>query len=404
MTAQRTPYLIIGGGLAAASAAEILAKKQPGRVCLVSAENHLPYARPPLSKAVLAGETAPSKVYLKPREFYRDKGIEVVLGHAAIGLNTEQRVVRLSSGRHMGYETLLLATGLVPARLDIPGFLLPGVHMLRNLEDAIALRDEIAPGRTVVVIGGGFIGCEVAATAIARGAHVHVVETDAVLMERAVGRDVGEILTEHHRRVGVHTYLRATAVEIRGHKRAEAVCLDSGALLHCDVVVVGVGSRAATSWLTDTSIALSEGGIVVDGHCRTADPHVYAAGDAAAAYSPLLDQHVRIEHESNAQQQGALAARNMLGGTTVGKSLPFVWSKQFDLDMWCVGDTRTYDRVEIGGDVSGYRFVAVYLAQSQPVAVLGVNSAGLAAARKLMRATDDRFTVADLLAAESEAP
>lgn len=397
VTVQSTPFLIIGGGLAAASAAEALAKKHPGCVSLVSAEHHLPYARPPLSKAVLSGHDAPSSVYLRRSELYRDRQIHVVLGDAAIGLDADKQTVTLSSGRQLAYEKALLATGLVPAPLAIPGFSLPGVHTLRYLEDALALRTEIASSRTVVIIGGGFVGCEVAATAISLGANVHIVEMDSVLMERAVGRDVGALLTERHRSAGVTTHLGATAVEIQGELRARTVRLDSGVVIACDVVVVGVGSRAATSWLSGTNVELSGGGIVVDGCCRTSHPQVYAAGDVATTYSPVLGRYVRTEHESNAQHQGVVAARNMLGGTKVCDSLPFVWSKQFDLDMWCVGETRGYDGVELAGNVSSYEFVAVYQAQGQTIGVFGVNSTAMGAARKLLRSEGERFSAVDLL-------
>lgn len=395
---QDAQYLIIGGGLAAVSAVDTLTRKgAAGSVRMVCAESRLPYARPPLSKAVLSGEAELSSVYLKQSEYYRDKGIEVVLGDAATGLDTENRVVTLASGAQFGYEKALIATGVMPAALDIPGFSLRGVHTLRSLDDALGLQQAITAFTTVVIIGGGFIGCEVAATAISLGADVHVVEIDSYLMERVVGPDVAATLTERHQRAGVKTHLGATAVEICGESKVEGVRLDSGATIACDIAVVGVGSRTGTSWLDGTNVELSHGGIVVDAHCRTTDPQVFAAGDVAAMYSPLLGRHVRIEHESNAQHQGAVAARNMLGGNAVCDALPFVWSKQLDLDMWCVGDTRGHDRVELAGDVAGCKFVAVYSAQGSAIGVFGVNSKALGTARKLLRNEAPRFAAGDLL-------
>ncbi|MGV0719036.1 FAD-dependent oxidoreductase [Mycolicibacterium sp. XJ662] len=386
MATQKAPYLVVGGGLAAGSAVELLAKKNRGGVALVSAEHHVPYARPPLSKAVLSGAAEPSSVFFKDNDFYRERGIQLVLGDAACGLDVDERVVTLLSGRQMAYENLLIATGVTAARLSIPGASLPGVHTLRNLEDAVRLRDDIGPGRVVVVVGGGFIGCEVAATATARGARVHVVERDGALMQRALGHQIGTILADYHRRAGVQIHLGVTIEKIHGEQRAAAVCLNTGAVVACDVVVVGVGSRTATSWVAAAGIEMSEGGIIIDEHCRTSDRHVYAAGDVAAMASLTSKRHVRIEHESNAQQQGAVAARNMLGQPTTYKSLPFVWSHQFGLDIWCLGETSAHNAVEIAGDVSNHRFVAVYRNANRITGVFGVNCGVPGQVRHLMRA------------------
>ncbi|MDA2893269.1 FAD-dependent oxidoreductase [Mycolicibacterium sp. BiH015] len=396
MTRQRVPYLIVGGGLAAASAAESIAKKAPGQVCLVSSETHLPYLRPPLSKAVLSGQADPDSVLLRQASFYRDKHIAVRLGDAAVSLDTTQALLTLQSGVQLGYEQLLIATGLAAAPLNVPGFSLPGVFTLRSLDDALALRDEMAPGRAVVVVGGGFIGCEVAATATACGAHVHLVEVDDVLMGRAVGPEVGKILTEHHHRAGVHLHLGVGVTEILGDDRATAVRLTTGEVVDCDLVVVGVGSRPTTEWLQDSLVELAGGGVVVDEHCRTSIGNIYAAGDIAARYMPSANRYMRVEHESNAQQQGAVAARNMLGRPTALSAMPFVWSRQFDLDLWCLGEAHAHDAVDIEGDLSTHRFVALYRLAGKPVAVFGSNTP-LAAARTLLR-KQQGFTARELWA------
>ncbi|QLL07877.1 NAD(P)/FAD-dependent oxidoreductase [Mycobacterium vicinigordonae] len=397
MTDCATDYLVVGGGLSAVTAVETLVKRRRGRVRLVSAEHYLPYSRPPLSKVVLAGEAGPSSVLLKTPEFFRDKQVEVMLGDPATELDPCKRVITLASGRQILYGKVLLATGVVPARLDLPGISLPGVHTLRNLTDALALSRQIGPGRTVVIIGGGFIGCEVASTAVARGAQVCVVEPGTTLMERALGPEVGRLLTAYQRRAGVGVYLGTHPVRICGERRAETVVLNSGAVLPCDTVVVGVGTYADTSWLAGAGIELSDGGIVVDSGCRTSDPDVYAAGDVAARYEPLLNQYVRCEHESNAQQQGVIAARNMAGGSSADSSLPFVWSRQFGLDLWCIGQTRSYDCVEIAGRVEDRSLVAIYHLKGKPVGVFGLDGAAMGAARNLLRGVDSKSAETQLL-------
>ncbi|KBZ69292.1 hypothetical protein K875_00007 [Mycobacterium [tuberculosis] TKK-01-0051] len=391
------PYLVIGGGLAATSAAETLAKGRRGNVYLIGNEHYLPYARPPLSKAVLSGSATPTAVLLKSEQFFRDRGIQVVLGDAASAIDTTDRVVTLASGRRMPYKSALVATGLLAAPLQIPGFSLGGVHTLRHLDDALNIRDALAPGRTAVVIGGGFIGCEVAATATSLGVNVHIVEMGSVLMQQALGREVGGVLTARHLRAGVTTHLSATAVEIQGNDHVEGVWLDTGEYIRCDVVIVGVGSRAATAWISDGNIAKAQGGIIVDAYCRTSAQDVYAAGDVAAMYSPLTDRYVRIEHESNAQYQGTVAARNMLGKPTRCDAVPFVWSKQYDLDMWCVGDIRGYDMVDIAGDIARSEFIAAYSTHGRTTGAFGVNSAALAAARQLLRNGAGSFTASELV-------
>lgn len=391
-------YVVVGGGMAGGRAVDVISRAPGSRVALVGAESHVPYARPPLSKEVLKSEHSAEDVYLRARSFYAARGIDLLLGCRAVGLDLDSHSVILASGNRVVFErAALVATGCRPVDPAIPGATLTGVHQLRTVDDAVRLRTELRPGRRVVVIGGGFIGCEVAAAARVLGAEVDVVEMTTALLGRALGNRVGAIITERHRRAGVRVHLGAGVVELAGTESVQQVVTSSDEKLPCDLVVVGVGVRPEIDWLRGSGLRLNDG-VIVDEYCRSSADGVYSAGDVARAFVPQLGRHHRVEHETNAQNQAIVAARNMLGANIAYNALPYIWSKQYDLDIWYLGETADSAAVDIHGITDGPRFVAAYQRGDRTVAALGVNCPGrLSVARRMLEA-GSRFSASDLYA------
>ncbi|OBG92019.1 pyridine nucleotide-disulfide oxidoreductase, partial [Mycobacterium sp. E136] len=271
--------VIVGGGLAAARTAEQLRRSEyTGTVTIVSDEDHLPYDRPPLSKEVLRAET--DDVTLKPAEFYEENNITVRLGNGARSLDTAAQTVTLADGSELGYDELIIATGLVPKR--IPSFPdLAGIHVLRNYDESVALRQEAGSARRAVVVGAGFIGCEVAASLRKLGVEVALVEPQPTPLAAVLGEQIGELVARVHRAEGVDVRCGVGVAEVHGSDRVEKVVLGDGTELDADLVVVGIGSHPATEWLEGSGIKL-DNGVVCDDHGRASAPHVWAIGDVAS--------------------------------------------------------------------------------------------------------------------------
>jgi 3-phenylpropionate/trans-cinnamate dioxygenase ferredoxin reductase subunit len=372
LTTDRT-FIIVGAGLAGAKAAETLrAEGFDGRLVLVGAEDERPYERPPLSKEYLRGEAGREKLYVHEEPFYAEQGIELRRGRTAVALDTAATEVTLDDGERLRYDRLLLTPGAEPRRLAIPGGDLDGVLYLRTVHDADALRDRLDAARSLVVVGAGWIGAEVAASARQRGLDVTVVEPLSVPLERVLGPEVGAFYRDVHTEHGVRM-LTGTGVEaLEGATGVERVRTADGRSLDCDLVVVGVGVLPRTELAAQAGIAVGDG-IEADEHLQTSAPGVFVAGDVAHARHPFYGEAIRVEHWANALEQGPVAARNMLGVGGPYDRLPYFFSDQYDVGMEYAGYARTWDRVVFRGDPASREFMAFWVKADRVVAGMNVN-------------------------------
>jgi 3-phenylpropionate/trans-cinnamate dioxygenase ferredoxin reductase subunit len=401
MTGKQT-FLIVGASLAGAKAAETLRQEGfEGRVVLVGAEQERPYERPPLSKDYLRGEAARERVYVHGEDFYAEHEIELRLGRTAVDMNTSLREVALDDGERLRYDRLLLATGAEPRRLAIPGGELDGVQYLRSVEDSDVLRGRLDRGGAVVVIGAGWIGAEVAASARQRGLEVTVVAPDAVPLERVLGRQVGGVYRDIHTEHGVRMLLGTRVEAFEGDGAVERVRTSDGRHLECDFVVVGIGVQPRTQLAAQAGLAIGDG-ILVDEHLQTTAPGVFAAGDVAGAQHPFYRQRIRVEHWANALRQGPAAARNMLGAAEPYDCLPYFFSDQYDVGMEYSGFARTGDRVVFRGDPAGREFVAFWLAGDRVQA--GMNVGVWDVVDPIQRLIRDRVAVDDWRLSNPDVP
>ncbi len=384
--ARRSTIVIVGANLAGGRAAEALRKEGfDGQVFLVGEEPHPPYERPPLSKEYLRGEMPREEVFIQPESFWAEQEVELLMGVRAVALDLAAKRVELSSGERLSFDKLLLATGGRVRRLPVPGADLEGVHYLRTLDDCEALSRELQPGRRLAVVGAGFIGSEVAASAREKGLEVTMIEVLPVPLQRALGPEVGRIYADIHREHGVELVLGEGVERFEGDSRLRAVVTASGRRIECDLALVGVGIAPATELAEAAGLAVDDG-IVVDEFCQTSHPDVFAAGDVARFYSPVLGRRLRVEHWHNAQNQGAAAARNMLRREPYAE-VPWFWSDQYDLNMQYVGFADAWDRVVFRGDVAGRRFTAFYLRDGRLEAALAINRPrDIRACRELIQA------------------
>ena len=366
-------FVIVGASLAGAKAAETLRSEGfDGRIVLIGEEPVRPYERPPLSKDYLRGETGFDDAAVHPAAFYEQHTIELRHPALATGLDIEERQVTLSSGERIGYDRLLLATGSTPRRLSVPGADLPGVRYLRTVADSDALRQALAATPQVVVIGGGWIGAEVAASARALGAPVALVEQASLPLERVLGPEVGTIYRDLHAGHGVDLHLGVGVEAIAGSGAAEAVRLTDGTTLPAQLVVVGIGIVPRVELALAAGLRIADG-VAVDEHLQTSDPNIFAAGDVASAFHPRYGSPIRLEHWSAALNQGPVAARNMLGVTTVYDRTPYFFSDQYDLGMEYRGWAPVFDRVLFRGDPAGHEFIAFWLRDARVVAAMNAN-------------------------------
>jgi 3-phenylpropionate/trans-cinnamate dioxygenase ferredoxin reductase subunit len=372
MTNDQT-FVVVGAGRAGAKAAETLrAEGFDGRLLLIGAEDVRPCERPPLSKDYLRGEVGREKVYVHDEGFYAEHDIELRLSRTAVRLDTASSEVALDDGERLRYDRLLLATGAEPRRLPIPGAELDGVMYLRSVEDSDRLRERLDRGGKVVVVGAGWIGSEVAASARQRGLDVTVIDPLTVPLERVLGADVGAIYRDIHTDHGVQMLMGTGVAAFEGDRAVERVRTDDGREMDCDFVVVGVGVQPRTGLAAEAGIAI-DNGILVDEHLQTSASGVFAAGDVANAHHPLYGERIRVEHWANALHQGPVAARAMLGHAVAYDLVPYFFSDQYDVGMEYAGFAREWDRVVFRGDPATREFIAFWLVGDRVVAGMNVN-------------------------------
>ena len=391
--------LIVGGGHAAGQAAASLRQEVPGeRIVLLAEEAHIPYQRPPLSKQYLAGEWGPERVTLRPAGFYQAKNIDVRPGARVERLDVNARTVACANGETLGYKKLLLATGARPRRLAVPGGDLPGVHYLRTIDDADAIKARLAPGRRLVVVGGGYIGLEVAAVAVALGVRVTVLEMEARVLQRVATAEMSAFYAALHagRGVAIRTGARATA--FAGTGRLEAVVCADGTRVAADVAVVGVGVTPNVELAAEAGLPCDDG-IVVDEYARTAAPDVYAAGDCTNHPNAVLGRRLRLESVPNAMEQARVAAANLAaadGKSRRYQAVPWFWSDQYDLKLQMVGFAADAERSVTRGDPASDAFATFHLRGSVLVAADAVNRPReFMAARQLVGREVDEQILAD---------
>lgn len=375
--------VIAGGGLAAQRCCEALRSGgHEGPIRMVCEEPLRPYDRPPLSKDFLLGKSREAALPFRSPEWYRDMEVDLLLGERASGLEPARRELRLAGGGVLTYERLLIATGSAPRRLSsAEGF--ENVHYLRDVVDASALRERIREGCALAVIGAGFIGQEVAASAREAGATVTMIEALPAPLARVLGGGLGRWFADLHASQGVEVVLGATVERFLGNDSVEEIVLSGDRRISCDAVVIGIGVSPALDWARGSGLAAE--GIPVDSEGRSSLAGVYAAGDAARPFCPQLGVHVRSEHWEAAARQGAAAARAMLGLPPAAAAPTGFWSDQYGVRIQFLGHPEAGDRVEIDGDLETRDFAVTWSRGSAPVAVLLVGRPrALAGARRLL--------------------
>jgi 3-phenylpropionate/trans-cinnamate dioxygenase ferredoxin reductase subunit len=372
MPTDKQTFVIVGAGLAGGKAAETLREEgYDGRLVLLGAEPERPYERPPLSKEYLRGETDREQAYVHQAAFYEEHGIELRSGEQVVRLDPRRRELTLQSDEPLAYDRLLLVTGSAPRRLSMPGSELEGVHYLRTLGDSDALRARLDAGGRLAVIGAGWIGCEVAASARQRGIEVTVMAPHSVPFERALGSEVGAIYRDIHVDHGVEMLLGTAVAALEGADSVERIRLNDGRTIDCDAVVVGIGATPRALLAAAAGLAV-DNGILVDERLETSAPGVFAAGDVANQLHPSLGR-LRVEHWDNALQQGPAAARSMLGSTDGYARLPYFFSDQYDVGMEYSGHATNWDRIVFRGDPAAREFIAFWLRDGRVLAGMNVN-------------------------------
>lgn len=365
--------LIIGTGQAAVQTVHTLRQNGfEGRITLVGEERHLPYQRPPLSKKYFTGELPRERLALRPAEYYRDRNVDLRLGKRAAGLEPAARRVSLEDGSAVDYDGLVLATGSRPRRPPVSGAELAGVHCLRTVDDADAIVAELEPGARLVLVGAGYIGLEVAASAVKRGADVTVVEAGDRVMSRVVCPVVSSFYDRRHREAGVELCYGKSVSRFVGSARVEAVETSDGERYPCDLAVIGIGVEPVTELAQAAGLACDDG-ILVDAYGRTADPNIVAAGDCTRHPHPLGEGPVRLESVQNAIEQAKAAASNFAGPQRAHTEVPWFWSDQYDVKLQIAGLSHASDEIAVRGDPDGDSFAAFYLRDGRLAAVDAVN-------------------------------
>jgi 3-phenylpropionate/trans-cinnamate dioxygenase ferredoxin reductase component len=371
----RRRIAIVGASLAGATAAATLREEGfDGDIVLIGAERRLPYNRPPLSKGYLRGEERAEDQLVNPADYYAEHRIELRLGAAAVAIEAHQKAIALADGARVPFDRLLVTTGGRNRPLSAPGADLAGIFQLRTVEDCDRIRDAARGARRAVVIGLGFIGCEVAASLRQMGVEVAAVEGSPAPLARVLGAEVGGALAAIHRDRGVELVLEDSVTAFEGRGRVERVRTRRGRGLECDLVVAGIGIAPNSEWLGAAGAAVDDG-ILVDERCRTSLPDVHAAGDVANHLHPLFGR-LRVEHWNNADRQGRHAARSMLGRQEPYDYVHSFWSDQYEHLIEYVGFAARWDRVVFRGSPESRKFLAFYLRDGILRAAMGLDRGG----------------------------
>lgn len=365
--------VIAGAGHAAGQVvASLRQKKFAGRIVLLGEESWLPYQRPPLSKKFLAGELSAERLYFKPKSFYDDPDIEIHLGTRITAIDCNNCSVTADDGNEFTYDKLVLALGSRPRPLPLPGVDLAGIHYLRGIDDVLSIQSEIQEGRRLVIVGAGYIGLEVAAVTTQLGLEVTVVEMEDRVMSRVVSPQLSEFYQREHLAHGVTLKLSTGTSGFSGDGKLEYALLDNGEKLPADLAIIGVGIVPNVELASAAGLA-TENGIVVDDHCQTSDPNIFAVGDCTFHPNKVLGRRLRLESVHNALEQAKTAASNICGEDVSYAQVPWFWSDQYDLKLQIAGLSQGYDEVVLRGDPQTRSFSCLYLRDGQLIAVDAVN-------------------------------
>lgn len=365
--------IIIGAGHAAGQAVASL--RQEGytdAITIIGDEPHVPYQRPPLSKHYLAGTQGLERVYLRPEKFYSDKDITLRLGETVAQISPAEQTVTTASDETLSYDRLILATGSRPRKLSIPGSDLPGIHYLRTIADVDAIRAEMGAGKKIVIVGGGYIGLEVASVCVEADMEVHVLEMESRILQRVTTPEMSAYYHQLHSSRGVHLHVDTLVSGFEGAERVERVLCGERSF-DADLVIVGIGIVPNVE-LAEAAGITCDNGIVVNERCETSAQHVYAAGDCTNHPNPVAGRRLRLESVPNAMEQARVSAANICGNPKVYDAIPWFWSDQYELKLQMVGFSTEGDTQVLRGDQASNQFAVFYLKDGNVVAADAVNS------------------------------
>ena len=367
-------FVILGGGMVAGYAAKQLVELglKPGELAILSADTSIPYERPPLSKGFLAGKDTEDSIRINPEDYYREHGIEVKLGCEISAIDPKRRRLTLKSGGEFGFNKLIVATGARPRTLDIPGAKLRNLYYLRSLDDSKAIRHSAETAKDAVVIGGGFIGMEVAAVLAQKGVQVAMVLAEDRIWKRLFSPEMARFFEGYYEARGVRFVKNAQVTELGGDEAVSSAVLADGQAIACEMVVAGIGVQPATEMLSSSGLAISNG-VTVNEYLEASQPDILAAGDVANYQDVLFAKRRRVEHWDNAVSQGQYCARALMGERTPFKHVPYFFSDVFDLSYEYWGDSSGADQIVHRGDLSTKSFSVWWLRQKQLVAAFTMN-------------------------------
>jgi len=366
--------VIIGAGHAAGQVAASLRQDgHEGPIIMLGDEPVIPYQRPPLSKQYLSGEQTIERVYLRPQKFYDDKNIDVRTGVTVDQINRAGKSVHTTAGDTISYDHLIIATGSRARKLSIEGSDLGGIHYLRSVADVDAIRGEMAPGKKLVIVGGGYIGLEVASVAVVAGLEVHVIEMESRILQRVTTPDMSAYYHQLHVSRGVHIHVSTGVKGFTGTNGRVTAVMAGDKSFPADLVIVGIGIIPNIEIAKEAGITC-ENGIVVDEHCRTSDPDIYAIGDCTNHPNPLLGRRLRLESVPNAMEQARVASANIRGDAKTYAAIPWFWSDQYELKLQMVGFSADGNQQVLRGDKAANQFAVFYLKDGVVVAADAVNS------------------------------